>query len=218
MNPFLIVLIALWAYPILSLIFLFLTKRELLIRMWGLGFIFTLTALTVLALFTKVTTISVSLNWILISCIYLSASLILWWTQFQSNKFLKIIGILLMISTFGLGYLSSTLGILGVGLIVAEYETDAEKKLDHSLIYRERSLGNAISDYRGKRIEIYKIVTWLPVFEHRIIEKEYFDIITYSNGLKVNYDPNKHTIQLSTKVLSIKNNREEKWSDTIVLK
>lgn len=218
MNPFLIVLIALWAYPILSLIFLFLTKRELQIRMWGLGLIFTLTALTVLALFTKVTTISVSLNWILISCIYLSASLILWWTQFQSNKFLKIIGILLMISTFGLGYLSSTLGILGVGLIVAEYETDAEKKLDHSLIYRERSLGNAISDYRGKRIEIYKIVTWLPVFEHRIIEKEYFDIITYSNGLKVNYDPNKHTIQLSTKVLSIKNNREEKWSDTIVLK
>ena len=218
MNPFLIVLIALWTYPILSLIFLFLTKRKLLIRMRGLGFIFTLTALTVLALFTKVTTISVSLNWILISCIYLSASLILWWTQFQSNKFLKIIGILLMISTFGLGYLSSTLGILGVGFIVAEYETDVEKKLDHSIIYRERSLGNAISDYRGKRIEIYKTVTWLPVFEHRIIEKEYYDIITYSNGLKVNYDPNKHTIHLSAKILSTKDNREEKWSDTIVLK
>ncbi|QNR83599.1 hypothetical protein H9N25_16810 [Pedobacter riviphilus] len=218
MNPFSITLVALWAYPILSLIFFALTKNKPKTRQWVVKISIILTVLTTLALVFKLSTISIMVNWLLVSGFYLYLSLILWWSQFQPNKFLKIIGTLLMISTFGIGYLSGTLGILGVGFIVADFEADAEKKLSDDIIYRERSIGNAISDYRGTRVEIYKTVAWLPVFEYRITQKEYYNVITYPNEIKVNYEPNKHIIHLSAHIFSLKNGGREKWSDSIKLK
>lgn len=218
MNPFSITLVALWAYPILSLIFFALTKKKPKTRQWVVKISIILTVLTTLALVFKLSTISIMVNWLLVSGFYLYLSLILWWSQFQPNKFLKIIGTLLMISTFGIGYLSGTLGILGVGFIVADFEADAEKKLSDDIIYRERSIGNAISDYRGTRVEIYKTVAWLPVFEYRITQKEYYNVITYPNEIKVNYEPNKHIIHLSAHIVSLKNGGREKWSDSIKLK
>ncbi|MEH3111884.1 hypothetical protein [Pedobacter terrae] len=218
MNPFSITLTALWAYPILSLIFFALTKRKPKTRKWLISISIALTVLTTLALLFKVSTISVPLNWLLVSGFYLSLSLILWWSQFQPNKFLKIIGTFLMISTFGIGYLSGTLGILGVGFIVADFESDAEKKLSNGIIYREHSIGNAISDYRGTRVEIYKTVEWLPVFEYQIIQKEYYDVIAYPNEIKVSYEPNKHIVHLSATIISLNDGRKEKWNDSIVVK
>lgn len=218
MNPFSITLTALWAYPILSLIFFAFTKRKPKTRKWVISISIALTVLTTLALFFKVSTISLPLNWLLVSGFYLSLSIILWWSQFQPNTFLKIVGTLFMISTFGIGYLSGTLGILGVGFIVADFETDTEKKLGNGIIYRELSIGNAISDYRGTRVEIYKTVAWLPVFEYRLIEKEYDNVIAYPNEIKVNYEPNKHIIQLSANIVSLNDGGREKWSDSIKLK
>ncbi len=122
-----------------------------------------------------------------------------------------------MISTFGIGYLSGTLGILGVGFIVADFESDAEKKLSNGIIYREHSIGNVISDYRGKRVEIYKTVAWLPVFEYQIIQKEYYNVITYPE-IKVSYEPNKHIIHLSASIISMNEGGREKWVDSIVVK
>lgn len=218
MNPFSITLIALWAYPILSLIFFALTKRKPKTRKWVISISIALTVLTTLALLFKISTISAPLNWLLVSGFYLSLSLILLWSQFQSNKFLKITGTLFMISVFGIGYLSGTLGILGVGFIVADFEPDTEKKLSNDIIYRESSIGNAISDYRGTRIEIYKIVAWLPFFEYRITQKEYDNVIAYPDEIKVSYEPNNHIIHLSASIVSLKNGGREKWSDSIKLK
>ncbi|WP_293306139.1 hypothetical protein [Pedobacter sp. UBA5917] len=218
MNPFSITLTALWAYPILSLIFFVFTKRKPKTRIWVISISIALTVLTTLALLLKISTISVSLNWLLVSGFYLSLSLILWWSQFQPNTFLKIVGALFMTGVFGIGYLSGTLGILGVGFIVADFETDTEKKWSDGIIYRERSIGNAISDYRGTRIEIYKTVAWLPVFEYRITQKEYYNVIAYPNEIKVNYEPNKHIIHLSANIVSVNDGGREKWSDSIKLK
>jgi len=218
MNPFSITLVALWAYPILSLIFFALTKKKPKTRQWVVKISIILTVLTTLALVFKLSTISIMVNWLLVSGFYLYLSLILWWSQFQPNKFLKIIGTLLMISTFGIGYLSGTLGILGVGFIVADFEADAEKKLSDDIIYRERSIGNAISDYRGTRVEIYKTIAWLPVFEYQIIQKEYYDVIAYPNEIKVSYEPNKHIVHLSASIISLNDGGREKWSDSIKLK
>jgi len=215
MNPFSITLTALWIYPILSLIFFALTKKMPITRQWVLKISI---ILTVLALLFKLSTISITVNWLLVSGFYLCLSLILWWSQFQPNKFLKITGTLLMIGTFGIGYLSGTLGILGVGFIVADFETDKVKKLDDDIIYKEYSIGNAISDYRGTRVEIYKTVAWLPVFEYQIIKKEYYNVIAYPDEIKVSYEPNKHIIYLSASIISLNDGSREKWSDSIKLK
>ncbi|SFA50905.1 hypothetical protein SAMN04488511_109206 [Pedobacter suwonensis] len=217
MNPFSITLTALWIYPILSLIFFALTKKIPKIRQWVLKISIILTVLTILALLFKLSTISITVNWLLVSAFYLCLSLILWWSQFQPNKFLKITGTLLMIGTFGIGYLSGTLGILGVGFIVADFETDKVKKLDDDIIYKEYSIGNAISDYRGTRVEIYKTVAWLPVFEYQIIKKEYYNVIAYPDEIKVSYEPNKHIIYLSANIISLNDGGREKWSDSINL-
>lgn len=123
-----------------------------------------------------------------------------------------------MLGTFGIGYLSGTLGILGVGFIVADFEFDAEKKLSNGIIYREHSIGNAISDYRGTRVEIYKTVAWLPIFEYQIIQKEYYDVIAYPNEIKVSYEPNKHIVHLSATIISLNDGRKEKWNNSIKLK
>lgn len=122
-----------------------------------------------------------------------------------------------MAFTFGLGYISGTVGALGVGFVVAEYDTDTEKWLGDGLIYKETSLGNAISDYRGKRVEIYKTISWFPILEWRTQKKEYFNLITYGNKLTVEYKPTENKIFLSTSMLWGKDKHTENWADTLIL-
>ena len=194
MTSWLIILFGLWTYPIISSILLRLTKNKPTVRKQIFYVSFILTGLSLLSLLTNISTTLSELDWLLVSSIYFSASLVLWWTQFQTNKFLKIIGVIIMVFTFGLGYISGTVGALGVGFVVAEYETDTEKWLGDGLIYKETSLGNAISDYRGKRVEIYKTISWFPIIEWRTYKKEYFNLITYGNKLTVDYKPTENKI------------------------
>lgn len=218
MPPFLIVLIALWAYPIIAYFVLYFTRNKPRVRKQLLGISLVLSTLTTIGLLLKVSTIFTTVNWLLLTTFYLTASLILWWSQFQHRKWLKYIGAILMIFIFGIGYFSSSLGILGVGLVVANYENSAQTDLGDGLIYKEQSIGNAISDYRGKHIEIYKTVTWLPIFEYRILEKEYDEALTYVNELTVKYEPAQHKIYLSNRTEWEKDKEMKKWSDTIDVK
>jgi len=83
------------------------------------------------------------------------------------------------------------------------------------LIYKETSLGNAISDYRGKRIEINRTIKWLPLIEWEITNKEYFDFLVYRQKLNVVYDKLRNEF-----VLSAEEQLQDStyyWSDTIRL-
>ena len=117
---------------------------------------------------------------------------------------------------FGIGYISSTFGILGVGFVLGEYDTSVETRISKNLIYKETSLGNAISDYRGKRVEIYKTISWLPIIEWRILDKEYYSVIPYLNRLNVVYLPETKTIYLNAEEISA--GKIETWADTLKLK
>jgi hypothetical protein len=123
-----------------------------------------------------------------------------------------------MLIVFGLGYFSATAGILGVGLLTTQYETDREVWLGDGLIYKENGLGNAITpDTRGKKVEIYKTFKWLPIIEWRISEKSYYNVITYLNPLTVDYKPSKHKIYLSAAMQWGKDKKIINWSDTLNL-
>jgi len=103
-----------------------------------------------------------------------------------------------MLFVFGLGYLSSTIGALGVGFICSEKIPAIVKKIDKDLIYKETALGNAISDYRGKKVEIYKTISWFPIVEWQIKQKKYFDFISYGNILNTKYIQATKTLYLET--------------------
>ncbi len=215
MTTLLIILFGLWIYPIICLILLWVTKNKSTVRKRLFYVAFILTGLTLFGLLTNVSTTLSELDWILVSIIYFSVSLVLWWTQFQTNKLLKIMGVISMIFIFGLGYFFGTVGVLGVGFVVSEYETDIEKWLGDGLIYKEFALGNAISDYRGKRIELYKTISWMPIIEWRIQKKEYFNLIT--KNLTIDYKPNENKICLSASILWSKDRLSETWTDTLYL-
>ena len=114
---------------------------------------------------------------------------------------------------FAFTYLSSTIGVLAVGFAVAEYESSYAQKLTDELIYKEFSLGNALSDYRGKRIEIHKTLTWFPLIEWQIRKEHYSSYLVLGEPLKIDYNPVSTELYLSSK----KTYRDSTfyWNDTI---
>ena len=218
MTTLLIILIGLLTYPIISFISLWLTKNRPGLRK---QIFYTSSFLTVLALFGLLTNISTTfseLDWFIVSTVYLTISLLLAWTQFQKNKVLKVLGIVIMVLVFGLGYFSGTIGALGVGFVVAEYETEYEECLGDGIIYKESTLGNAISDHRGKKVEIFKTISWFPIIEWRTEVREYHDYITImTTPLTVEYKSEKNEIYLSASMWWEHEMKYINWSDTLTI-
>jgi len=213
----LIILGGLWTYPIITYFLFRLTSKRLIIRKYIFITTVAVAILCILGLLTNISTTVSEFDWLFITSFYFLTCLTLWWTQFQLNKVVKIIGVIIMFIVFGLGYFSSTVGALGVGFVTAEYETDREKWLDNGVIYKELTLGNAISDHRGKKVEINKTIKWFPVIEWRLQDKTYNNLITYGNSLTVDYKPEKKKIYLSVSTKWGKDNKIYNWGDTLYL-
>lgn len=219
MTTFLIILIGLWTYPIVSLIVLWLTKNRLLLRKQLIVASSILTVLTLLGLATNISTTLSEFDWLMVSTIYLTISLALTWTLFQKNKILKVVGIIAIVLVFGVGYLSGTIGALGVGFVVGEYDTEYEKWLGDGIIYKESILGNAVSDHRGKKVEIYKTISWLPIIEWGTYVKEYKEYSTITTTpLTINYKPEDNKIYLSASMRWEKDKKYINWADTLTIK
>ncbi|MEI7484839.1 MAG: hypothetical protein WCK13_09040, partial [Ignavibacteriota bacterium] len=163
LTPWAIILFALWAYPVISLIILWQTKNKPTVRKGVFYVTSILTGISLLGLLTNISTTLSVIDWILVTIIYLSVSLLLWWTQFQTKKLLRISGVIIMIFIFGIGYLSGSIGALGIGLVVAADEPVSEKWLGNGLIYKQFSLGIGFDEKRGVRVEIYKTIPWMPI-------------------------------------------------------
>jgi len=218
MTTFLIILFGLWTYPIISFIVLRLTKNRLALRRQLIISSGILTVLALLGLQTNISTTLSELDWLIVSTIYLTISLVLAWTQFQKNKILKVLGIIAMALVFGVGYLSGTIGALGVGFVVGEYDTEYEEWLGDGIIYKESTLGNAVSDHRGKKVEIYKTISWLPLIEWRTQVKEYNEYVTImTTPLGVYSNPDLNKIYLSASIWWEHDKKYINWSDTLTI-
>ena len=209
------ILVALWIYPVIGLYFLSFTKKRLSLRTKVFKTIAAITGLAVFGLVTNISTTNSDIDWLIVTIPFLMVSLIFWWTQYQKNRTAKNIGLITMIIVFGFSYFISTIGILGVGFVVAEFETDREERFENGLIYKELSIGNAISDYRGKRIEITKTFEWFPLVEWHVQKRKYLNLIVYGQPLNVNYNAMYNEFYLKAETQW--NDSTLYWSDTIRL-
>ena len=213
-----IILGALWSYPILTYFILRLTKERQNYRNSIFWVAVSAACLTSISILTSISTTLKELDWLFLTSIYFLVCLMLWRTQFQANKILKWTGKIATIAVFAIGYLFSTIGALGTVLAIGQFETDREKWLDDGLIVKEQTLGNAISDYRGKRIEVYKTLKWFPIVEWQLQEKSYYNLATYLQPLTINYKPSENRIYLSTSVTWGPDKKRINWADTLLLK
>ena len=214
-----IALISLLTFPIIGFLIFYLTRERLEVRKEILMTFFVINLLAVFGLVTNISTTMTALDWIILSTFYLTISTLLWVLFGLKNKIIKVASAIIMFCVFGLGYVSATVGALGVGFITGDYTPQIEKNLGNGIIYKETSLGNALSDYRRKRVEIFKTIPWLPIIEWRIVNKTYeSNIVIMTTPLIVNYKPDERKIYLSASMRWGYEQTQEKWSDTIVLK
>jgi hypothetical protein len=205
-----------WFYPFISYFMIRFTKNNELITRKLIYSTFIISGLTFVGLLTQLSFTISSINYFFVSSLYLSICHLLNFTQFQENKIVKILGSIGSFLVFGFGFIVGSIGLLGLGFILGDVDVDYEKWLGNGIIYREFYLGNALSDFRGKRIEISKTISWFPVIEHLSQEKKYSDYIDYYKPLNINFDEKQSKLYLSQ---SIKTKTERlNWTDTLILK
>jgi len=213
MFEFIIILLARWTYPILGFILVRYTEPKGTFRKWIVSVTIGFSILAIVGYLSKVSTTSTELDWVLFTIPYFLISVILWSAFYFYNKVVKYIGLVMMILTFGLGYLAGSIGILGVGFVIGYSLTDSEKWFENGVIYKESALGNAVSDSRGKRVTISKTTPWLPIIEWQLESREYSGRAVYKNILDVEYDSKKKEFYLST--TDQFSEPPELWSDTL---
>lgn len=217
MDIFLIVLTALWINPILGFVLTIITKKNDNLRN-RLIIIFTgITVFEIFSIVSKVSFTSKIADFIFVSIFYLGICFGTWVLIYNRKLVIKISGTILAILIFGLNYLLCTIGILGVGFALNNWEPRQVINLDDHLIYKEIPLGMATDDYRGKRVEIFKKLGFLPL-ERRITKKEYINEPPgFIYKLDVEYNIlTKELYLFGTE--RIENDKIENWNDTIYIK
>jgi hypothetical protein len=217
MIPSLVILGALLTYPIISAIIILKTKNRLKIRYAILKKLLLIAAISTVCAYFHVSTTSDILDWLLLSSTYLTFCLLLWMTTGIRKGILRIPAIVIVGLYFGLSYLLGTIGALGVGMASGELGTSYEVWLSDGIIYKETTLGNALSDYRGKRVEIYRTIPWLPFIEWRVQKKEYYNLAVYMKHMNPLYDSEKKKIYVSASYKYFKGT-EDHFCDTLLLR
>ncbi len=217
MKPFLVVITAIWIYPIISL-FILLAVNEKPKARKVMFILFAIPALTAVAGFLSgYSTINENIDWLLVSSIYLFISLIVWRIVLYPNKWVKAIGFLFALLVLGYGYYNGSVGFLGIAFTMAEYEHSGKIPITENLSYTESILGNATSEYRGKRIEIFANPERFSFLEHMVFERSYTDIEQFSRPAKVDYDAEENVVVFSIPRKGKGKYRLKGWSDTVDL-
>lgn len=217
MDIFLITLISLWINPLLGFVLARVTKNISRSRRYIILIFAAIFIAQVISIVFDITFTSITVDFIFSSIFYLGICFTIWVIVFHNNKILKVVGIILAVVIFSINYLSGTVGVLGVGFVLYDWETNQEIKLEDNFIYKEVSLGMALDDFRGKRVEIFRQVGFLPI-ERKIIEKSYYNEIPWSiKKLNVEYNSETKEVYLLG-VDTLKNNEIEYWKDTLIIK
>jgi len=214
MEILLITLIAMWVNPILGFFLAKYSRNNIILRKQFLIIFASFTFVEILAIITKISFSSTIADFVFVSFFYLGLCFFIWILIFNNRKIIKIIAIIIASVVFGINYLSGTIGILGVGFVLNDWMPRQEIILDNNLKYKEIPFGMATSDFRGKRIEIYKELRLLP-FERKIISKEYINEAPgFTSKLNVDYNnKNKELYLLISDTL--RNGDILDWADTI---
>jgi len=194
MAAFYIILAALWIYPVLGLVIVWLTRNKPPYLKKITLILFTVSALCMTGVATHISTTLYAIDWFLISLIYLTMMILLSLFIFMKRIWVKITGILLMIIISTTGYIMGSIGIIGIGFIVGEFVPDKEIMFENGIIYKESMLGNAVSDKKGRLVEVYKTIAWFPFIEWRISSKKYDN---YMETLHVEYSERYGKVYLS---------------------
>lgn len=217
MQPFIIVLAAIWVYPVLSLFVMLSVKEKPKARKVILIFSGSIAAIGFAGMISGYSTVNENIDWFFVTSIYLFISLVIWGIIFQPNRWIKVLGLMLMILTFGFGYISGSAGILGLAFQMGEYQHHGKIKISENLSYTESVLGNATSDYRGKRIEIFKNPSSLPFLERMIFQKSYLDIPQFSTPATVVYKADENKVYFSIRPVRKSRYKLDGWADTVDL-
>lgn len=137
-TVFFIALFSLAANPIISLILVKATKprpnwRKRLVHI-STGIL----ALIILALLTNISTSSGATDWAFLGLFHLAICVLLLVGASLENKITSIFSIALLVFVFGVSYLLSTIGILGLAFIMGEQEPSRSVRINNSTLLYQR--------------------------------------------------------------------------------
>ena len=216
MVNFYIVECSLILYPLLGWTLIRFTKLNFSLQKALLVISGLVVLIVCLSIALNIITTYTVLNWVLATFPYLFISILLWVGYWHGKSFLRISCVILMFTTFSLGYLLSTIGILFTMFAVSDLDTDQKQRLSDNLIYYERNIGQGPDpSIRNKQVEVYKKLRWLPILATRVTN------ITYDawdpplqRNLDVSLSKDKGFIYLHSKVEGYKT---WNWKDTVQL-
>lgn len=208
---------ALWLYPFLAYVIYRTTLKAAKVRRKILLSLIAVNTAGIIGLCAGISTLWIVLNTIIVSTLYLTVCLLFWIGQDSKSTIIKVISIISMILTFSFGFFAGSVGLLGVAFALGEYTPNSTIRLDQDFVYQEYHLGNALTDYRGKRIKVSKKLPIVRFLQKKVFEKEYYDIDAYMNPMKVQYDKEEKSLTLSPIADKFKNDSKYKWPDIIWL-
>lgn len=182
MGMFSIILIALWLYPLLALFVINRTKRYLHLRKKVLLISSGSALLILLSMIIGISTRSLAIDCFLASTIYLSLLLLLLHIYSLKNQLVKVLSGFILIGILVIGYVSGSVGLLGVGLILNDFKVDRTIYLTNDLAFKQYDLGSAPGNYRGIKVSIVKRPIWLPGLEYEVFNKKYDRVFNYKKS------------------------------------
>ncbi len=191
--PFYIIIAAIWLYPVIGLGLIYFTRSKPAIQGRLFLTLASLNLFTLVGLLIKVSTTLKVMDWILLTLPYLLLSTGLWWAWYRESKFVKLFAGIAMILLFGVGYGGSSHAMIAIAIRTVEYDGKNEQWLENGYICKEFILGNALTDYRGKRLVVSQTLPWFPILEREITSNEYFDLAVYLSPISVEYDSDRNT-------------------------
>lgn len=176
-----IALFALWVNPLIGLLInIEIDKRPDQKKKYVLLSVGTITIIG-LALFTGISTASLYVDYFLLGLLYLAICVLLWIGASLNDKPVSILSIVLMVIVFGSGYLLGTIGMLILGIGVAESEPSRTVRINNSTLYREYNLGFVTSSWGGSEVALFTSFRWFPFVEREFFSKKYVGDLYKSN-------------------------------------
>ncbi|MBO0935069.1 hypothetical protein J2I47_00780 [Fibrella sp. HMF5335] len=218
MSAFIIVIFALWFYPPIAYVVISATADQPGTRQLILWTSFILSGLAIAGLITGISTTSSLIDWFMLMSIYGTVSLLIWILRTERGKKGHYLAGIAQLSIFGAGYVFSTAGFTAIGFMVAAHVPNDVRNVGDGLIYKEVPYGNAVSDFRLKRVELTRTSSALPLIEWPIVRKEYDasdELMAPPFGIY--YNQQRQQLCLSASHLSDETKRLESWSDTLDL-
>ncbi|NDV69091.1 hypothetical protein [Dysgonomonas sp. 25] len=217
---FFLPIIILIVYPLIGLWLVNLTERKPKAKKRLLVVLFSVSFFGIAGFLTGISTISLLVDLLFLSALYMVIPVLLWKISYSKKKWLGILGILSFVGFYIVSFFVGFVAL--IAMVAGNYIPDLDRKINGGYSYKETHLGAAVSNYRGRRIEIYKTIPFLPFLERKVAEKEYYtnssfsDSFPLSEDMIIEYDARREEFHLSVSPED-KESEYSNWKDTIPL-